>query len=194
MVIAAPEFRFEADTHSYFLGAKRLPSITQLLDLGQIVSGAAYFTEASRNRGTEVHRLCQDYDLGALDITTLESPFRGYACGYVAACQALKPEWDEDGIEVADHHPDLGFAGRIDRTGLVFGRRTVCEIKSAVKAKHHPTQTALQAILKAYWWKLPPEMVQRLCVYVKHTGRWAVETHDDPRDFDVARRLIREFC
>lgn len=193
-MIGAPAiFRFDADRHQYFYNDVLVPSITQLLDLGGLVNGKDYFTEASRERGQEVHRLCMDYELGVLDLASLDSPFRGYALGYVAAVKALRPKWEQ--IEVADVHPVLRFGGRTDRTGRVFARATVAEIKSAAKAKHHPIQTALQAILKSGApGGVPAEMYQRLTIYVKNTGKFTVEEHTDPRDFDVARDLIRRFC
>lgn len=185
--------RFEADRHEYFLGDDRIPSITQLVKMGGLLgSGEQFYTEASRDRGTEVHSLCSDYDLGALDLPRLASPYRGYVLAYIAACHGLQPTWDE--IEEADAHPGYRFAGRIDRVGTVQGLQTVAEIKSAAKAKHHAVQTALQAILKSHRSGLPAERWQRLVIYVKNNGRFSVELHEDQRDFDQARALIKRFC
>ena len=191
-MIAAPSFRFDEAEHAYYLDGKRIPSITQLLDAGGLVNGAAYFTEESRRRGTEVHQLCADYDMGALDPLTVTSNRRPYLMAYVAACSALKPTWDA--IEEADVHPAHGFAGRTDRVGFVLNRQTVAEIKSAAKAKHHAIQTALQAVLASVRWPLPAEHWQRLVVYVKPSGKFSVERHEDRRDFDVAMDLIRRFA
>lgn len=189
----APAFRFEPVDHSYYLDDHKIPSITQLIERGGLLGpGADYYTESSRDRGHEVHRLCADYDLGALDLPRLESPHRGYVLAYIAASQALKPSWTE--IEEADAHPKYRFAGRIDRAGVVLGRQTVAELKSAAKAKHHQIQTALQAILKSARHGLPAESWQRLVIYLKNTGKYSVEIHEDLRDFAEAYRLIREFC
>lgn len=189
----ATAFRFEEADHTYWIGDARVPSITQLIERGGLLgAGAAFYTEASRDRGHEVHRLCADFDLGVLDLPRLESPHRGYVLAYIAASVGLKPEWDD--IEEADAHPHYRFAGRIDRAGLVLGRQTVAELKSAAKAKHHPVQTALQAILRSWRHGLPAEQYQRLVIYLKNTGKFSVERHDDPRDFVEAFRLIREFC
>ena len=190
--MAAPSFRFDEARHEYFLGDKRIPSITQLLDMGGLVNGAAYFTEESRRRGTEVHQLCADWDMGALDPLTVTSNRLPYLLGYIAASAALKPTWEA--IEEADVHPGYGFAGRTDRVGLVLKRKTVAEIKSAAKAKHHAIQTALQALLASARWPLPAEKWQRLVIYVKATGKFTVERHEDRRDFDTALDLIRRFA
>ena len=223
-MIAAPSFRFDEAEHAYYLDGKRIPSITQLLDMGGLVNGAAYFTEESRRRGTEVHALCADWDMGALDPSVLTSneswaslakgeiSRRPYLMAYMAACAALKPKWEA--IEEADVHPRYGFAGRTDRVGIVLGKQTVLEIKSGAKPSvlrtvtdcegntftyQHPTnqhaiQTALQSELATVRWPLPAEHWQRLVLYLKPSGKFSVERHEDRRDFDVAMDLIRRFC
>lgn len=191
---AGPVFRFDDldGEHAYYLDDVRIPSITQLIERGGLIKGGDFFTDASRDRGLEVHRLCADFDMGVLDVARLETPRRGYVLAYVAACAALRPSWDA--IEVADVHPGYRFAGRTDRLGTVLRRRSVVEIKSAAKAGHHAVQTALQAILASARWPLPAESWCRLTIYVKASGKFTVEQHTDRRDLDVAMRLIKEFC
>lgn len=190
--MTALAFRFDSFKHIYTLNDAPIPSITQMIERGGLLGkGAAFYTEASRDRGTEVHRLCTDYDLGALNPATV-TDFRGYLLAYVDAVKSLKPTWDE--IEEADVHDGYKFAGRIDRFGKVFKRVTVAEIKSAAPAKHHAIQTALQAILKSARCGLPAERIQRLAIYLKESGRVTAVMHEDRRDFDTAMRLIKEFC
>jgi hypothetical protein len=189
----APIYTFDAAAHAYHVDGVRVPSITQLLDKGGLVNGAAYFTEESRRRGHAVHSLCMDFELGNLTLERLESPYRGYVLGYVEAVTALKPTWDQ--IEIFDIHPTLRFGGRPDRVGQCFARYTVAEIKSAAKAKHHAVQTALQAILVGGRHGLPKaEDLQRLVIYVKANGKYSIESHENKSDFLQAHQLIREFC
>lgn len=193
MIGASPVLTFDVKQHAYAIDGVRVPSITQLLEKGGLVDGAQYFTEESRRRGHAVHSLCMDYELGALDLPRLESPYRGYVLGYVAAVQALRPAWQQ--IEIFDIHPTLRFGGRPDRVGPVMGLPTVAEIKSAAKARHHGVQTALQAILVGGRRGLPePRALQRMVIYVKHTGKFSIEEHTNPTDFLEAYRLIKEFC
>lgn len=210
---SGPICTFDASAHAYTLDGVRVPSITQLLEKGGLIEGAKYFTEESRRRGHEVHRLCMDFELGALDLPRLESPYRGYVLGYVAAVQALRPSWES--IEIFDVHPTLRFGGRPDRVGPCMGRATVAEVKSAVQpgrcktmltpdgeeveiqhvCTHHTIQTALQCILVGGRNGLPaPHRMQRLIFYVKANGKYAIEQCEDRRDFDVAYRLIKEWC
>ena len=195
-MIAAPVFRFDEARHEYELDGVRLPSITQLISLGGLVNGEAYFTEASRNRGTAIHAMTANFDLGVdLGEQLQSSPLRGYVLAYMAAVDALKPTWEC--IEEADYSARYRFAGRTDRIGMVFGKRTVCEIKSAVKAAHHSVQTSLQSILAAENRRMPnvsAEKWQRLTIYLKPTGKYSIDRHEDRRDFDVAQTLISRFC
>lgn len=192
MTTAAPVFRFSPAKHEYFLGDERIRGISELLDLGELVNGKLYYTEASRVRGSEVHTACMDFDLGTLDLSRVDGPYAGYVKGYADAVRTIAPDWHS--IEVAQVHPGYRFAGRPDRVGIVWGRKTVLEIKSAAKAKHHPIQTALQVLLQTADDPTPAESWQRVTLYVKHSGKWSIDEHTDARDFDVAKALIRRFA
>lgn len=184
---AAPVFRFDEAEHAYFLDDVRIPSVTQLIERGGLLGEAArYYTEASRDRGHEVHRLTAQYDLTGY--APVDGPCGGYVKGYIDAMKALSPDWTD--IEVAAYHAGYRFAGRPDRVGPVFRVPTVLEIKSAAKAKHHPIQTALQALLVSP----EPRSMQRMTLYLKDSARWCLDEHTDGRDFDTALRLIQEWC
>lgn len=190
---SAPVFRFEVAKHEYFLNEQRIPSASELLERGGLYGDAAkFYTEAGRDRGTDVHDLTRDYDLGALDIKQLETPNRGAVLGYIAASVALNPAWEC--IEEAECHAGYRFGCRPDRVGAVMERPTIAEIKRAAKAKWHAVQTALQALAVSYRTGIRPEDYQRLVIYVKPTGKFTVEVHQDRRDFDTAMQLIRRFC
>lgn len=191
MKAAVSVVRFDEADHAYYLDDVRIPSVTQLIEAGGLLKGAEYFTQASRDRGHEVHRLCMELDLGVLDVGGLSSPVKGYILAYEAARKALRPSWEA--IEVAEVHPGFRFAGRPDRLGRVLGRRSVVELKTGGRAAHHPVQTALQALL-AEARGLPAVEWERLTVYLKPGGKFSVDAHTDRRDFDVAHDLIRRFC
>ena len=185
----------------------RIPSITQLIDLGELDPGKPFYPKSARDRGTDVHAMAMDYDLGVVRTWPEGTPNRGAALAYAAAMRQLKPTWEW--IEVFDYHPEFRFGGRLDRAGVVFGRKTVLEIKRGVKARQvrykmtgggevltsaHAVQLALQSILAGRRWGLPEEMIQRISLYVRDTGKHPADEHMDRRDFDVAKDLIRRFC
>ena len=191
MIVAPVPFSFDAADHSYRIGDVRVPSITQLLKMSGHVDDR-YYTEESRQRGTAVHELTKDFDLGALTLPSLDSLHRGYVLGYIAACEAFKPTWDQ--IEEPDVHPTFRFGGRPDRVGTVIGLRTICEIKTGVKVKHHGIQVAMQSILISWRVGLAPIQWQRLCLYLRATGKFSIERYDNPRDFDEAYRILKEYA
>lgn len=156
-----------------------------------------WYTAESSERGTCVHALTADYDLGAADPTTVVSIHKPYLDGYVAAMRVMKPEIFS--VEVPRVHPVYLYGGRLDRTVRLFGAFGVLEIKSGAPAKSHRIQTALQAILVAPEARLEPEMIGRWCLYLKPNGKWKLEDHNaEPLkaryDFHEARNIIRQVC
>jgi len=186
-------FRFNAAQHEYVeLGTGVLfPHITGLLHAGGLVDDT-WYTEESSERGTAVHRLTADFDLGALDVESCITRHRAYLLAYVAAVSILRPEILE--VELPRVHPVHRYAGRPDREVRIDKRAGVLEIKTAVPASSHQVQTALQAILVADKYDLPPEMFGRWCLYLKPSGKFMLLEHDQRADYERARKLIREFC
>lgn len=191
-------FRFDAANHEYWdlVTGAQLPSITQmLLQTGWVDD--RWYTDAARNRGTAVHRLCADYDLGALDVAQLRVvippvPYLGYLLAHVKAMQILQPEILE--IEQTHVHAVHRYAGRLDRVLKVHNLVSVLEEKSGQPEAAHAIQTALQAILVADEYDLPAEMFGRYALYLKHNGRFRLMPHDKLSDFDEARKVIRQCC
>lgn len=186
-------FRFDAMNHEYVdldTGAV-LPHITGMLERAGLVDDT-WYTEESSARGTAVHRLTADFDLGAVDVASCVSRYRGYLLGHVKAMSILQPEILS--VEEPIVHPVYKFGGRPDRDLVLRRIRGVWEIKSGVEAKSHQVQTALQAILVAVDAGIPPEGLQRNCCYLKDKGKFKVIEHRDRRDFDEANRIIRLCC
>jgi hypothetical protein len=189
----SPTFLFDVDAHTYTdaVTGHRYPSITGLLKMAGWVDDR-WYTEASRVRGTAVHKMAADYDLGALTPAGCVSPYRGWLLAHDAAMRVIKPTLID--VEIPRVHPTLGFAGRPDRTAICYRLKSVLELKSGAKEKAHPIQTALQAILVAPDLKLPAHLIARLCLYLKANGKYALDVHDQRADFDEAHRIIRRYC
>lgn len=184
-------FRFNARDHEYIdLETKRvLPHITGMLEKAGLID-STWFTEESSIRGTAVHQLTADYDLGALDVETCVSRHRGYLLGHVKAMKILQPEILA--VEEPEVHPVYRFGGRPDRVVKIYGILSVLEIKSAEPAKSHAIQTALQAILVAAKYDLTPAALGRYALYLKRDGKFSLEQHKDPHDIDRGYGVIRE--
>lgn len=197
---------YVAASHTYIdmrTGEER-PHITGMLEqTGWVKTG--FYTEEGSDRGTVVHSLTEDFDLGVLsreDIT--REPFGLYALGWVDAMERLRPQhrdpergamergWEQ--VEVLHLSPRYGFGGKPDRVGLVFGADAVVEIKTGGRDKSHPIQTALQVLLLEHTRPFPPTAWRRLCVYLRPNGRFTIEPHENPRDIEEARRVIAACC
>ena len=187
-----PEQRFDALDHRYFLDHEQIPHITTMLsDTGWIDD--AWFTAESSERGQIVHRLCADYDLGAIpDPAAVECKHKGFFLAYVKAIRLIKPRWKH--VETVMFDLADRWCGRPDRVGKLWGAWAVLEIKTGVSSKATPVQLALQAILAAPELHLAPEQMLRYELKVRGTGKGTLLEHRDPRDFDRARKVIRECC
>lgn len=204
--MANPSFRFDASAHQYVAldTGEVLPHITGFMRAGGLIDDR-WFTAEHSNRGKHVHTLTADYDHGAIENPAEStSMYKGYLLGYVAAKKKLMPEWEH--IETAFVHWGFRFGGRPDRVGRVIGGLGVGDVKSGIEQKAAApvtggrvvaitgVQTALQSILiSPSFDNVPPESIFRFGIYVKSNGKHKVVPYDDPRDFDIARRLLRDY-
>lgn len=200
---ASIEFRFDAGPHEYIELSTGvvLSHITGMMTKTGLIDDR-WFTEDSCERGRHVHNLTAEYDLGAMDVKTLVSDYRGWVLAHVACMKIIRPDWR--GIEEPRVSPRYRFGGRPDRWGKVRGLYTVGEVKSGAKVygkslingrriDTHAVQTALQVILLNDSLGLGLELPawQRLAFYYKQNGKYKVEEHKDRRDFDEARRVLQ---
>jgi len=185
----AATFRFDAPNHEYIdmeTGVV-LPHITGMLERTGWIDDT-WYTEESSARGTAVHRLTADFDLGALDVETCVSNYRGYLLAHATAMSILRPEILA--VEEPIVHPTMRFGGRPDRDVIIRRLRGPLEIKTGDPEKSHQIQTALQAILIEQSARIPAYGLQRTCLYVRDKGKFKVIEHKDRRDFDEAHRVI----
>lgn len=187
--------RFEEEGHRYFDERdRRIPGITDLLTLGDLIDDT-WFTEESSVRGKVVHDITAKMDLGELEpeeVKLVDSGYKGYVMAW-GLLMALAPhDWQD--IEVPRSRPDLGFAGRCDRGGRIYELAGPTEIKTGEFTKAHPVQTALQAILLEPVLSIPAELQRRHCAYLKPNGKFKLVEFTDPADIVLARALIRKYC
>lgn len=192
--MASLPHRFDADDHSYtdLATGEELPHITGMLEATGWTD-SAFFTDDGRERGSAVHKLTADYDLGALDLSACVSRYRPYLLGHATAMAILKPEILA--VEESIVHPDFRFGGRPDRVWRLLKALAVGDEKSGGEEKSHQIQTALQAILVSVEYNnIPPEMIERYALYLDKKGKFKLVEHRNRRDFDEARRIIKRCC
>lgn len=115
--------------HIYMLEGERIPCVSDLCRFlhREIYKDAPLWQlEAAADRGTKVHAATE-----ALDKTgqaEIQDEYLPYLQAYVRFRQEHDVQWEL--IEYADYHPELRYAGTIDRYGLVDGIRTLLDIKT----------------------------------------------------------------
>jgi hypothetical protein len=151
---------------------------------------STFYNDDGRERGTAVHKLTADYDLGALDLSACVSRYRPYLLGHAMVMAMLKPEILA--VEESIVHPVHRFGGRPDRVWRLAGALALCDIKTGEPEKSHQIQTALQAILVSVEHDdIPPDMIERYTLYLTPKGKGKLEEHKNRRNLDKAREIIK---
>lgn len=122
-----PELTFQEEDHIYMLDGVVIPSVTQALHAEGFIDDR-WFTEESSIRGTYVHLASHMHDMGTLDEDTLDPVLVPYLDGY-------KQFLDDTGFEVLEsevrqYHKTYLYAGTPDKKGLLYGRRSLIDLKS----------------------------------------------------------------
>lgn len=115
--------------HIYMLEGERIPCVSDLCRFmhREIYKDAPLWQlEAAADRGTKVHAATEVLDkTGQAEI---EDEYLPYLQAYAKFRQEHDVQWEL--IEHADYHPELMYAGTIDRYGLVDGIKTLMDIKT----------------------------------------------------------------
>lgn len=135
--------------HRYELDGEELPSVSEIIRfISREIYGTVgqYTLDHAADRGTKIHKLCENLDrYGEVEVP---EDLTGYLQAYVKFSKEHTVEWDA--IEVANHHPELRYAGRIDRIGLVDGLRAIVDIKSSYVI-HKPLVGAQLNLYRMIW-------------------------------------------
>lgn len=140
---------FFDDTHKYQVDGETLPSVSEIIRfISREVYGivAQYTLDNAAERGKKVHKYCENLDkFGTVDC---EEDLVSYVEAYMQFLKDHTPEWSV--IEQSMHHPELMYAGTIDRAGLVNGKKSLVDIKTSYAIQKPLISAQLNAYADMY--------------------------------------------
>lgn len=173
--IPAP-LRLDAD-HRYWLQDRELISVTTALKEAGLID-TAFFTEAASERGTYVHAACDLIDED--DLGAVEPSCSGYVAAYDRFKTEAKPDWHQRERAVCD--PAHGYAGTLDRAGVLNHKWIVLDIKTGGPMPWHGLQLAAYARLALSREGLKPA---RFDLYLRDNGTYKLEPQTSRTDETV---------
>lgn len=120
---------FFESNHTYEVDGLKLPSVSEIIRFlsREIYTNATqYQLDHAADRGTRVHRACENIDrYGSCEADAEVEP---YVLAYIEFLKKHKPEWKL--IETSMCDLEWGFAGTLDRYGIIDGKHVIVDIKS----------------------------------------------------------------
>ena len=128
---------FREEDHSFWLGDRRLPSVTQILKhfIPRFERDEWYLL-----RGTAVHKATELYDKGTLDPDSVDPQIEGYLQGWIKFRMGY--DFVPGQIEYQAHDPIYLYAGIVDRTGSCKIGDCFLDIKSGAPSNTDLLQLA----------------------------------------------------
>ena len=172
---------FEEATHTYRLGGRIVPSVTQILRPLESFEGIPVaILDAARDFGVNCHLACHLDNIGQLDEDSLDPAL----APYLAAWRAFKTEtgFAVTGSEARLFNKLHGYAGTADAIGALYDRLTVIDIKSGIVPSTVGCQlAAYQGAAESMGLKIR----RRLCVQLAGDGRYKLLEQKDPADWNL---------
>ena len=172
---------FDPIKHKYYLNGEPLIGVTTALKEARLIE---YFSGGHgmyMDRGTNVHAMTELEDAGALKIEEIPHPLAGYVDGWTKFKDDMSIEILASEEPVCN--PIYRYAGTLDRRVIFKGKKAIIDIKSGLSAPWHGLQTMAYA-------KCFDEPLLRFCLYLADDGRYSLEEHKDPTDWDVFRAAL----
>lgn len=127
---------FFDEGHEYQVDGVRVPSVSEVIRfMSREVYGDInqYTLDNAADRGTRIHKACEVLDkYGKVECDEDIAP---YITAYVSFLKLNKPQWTF--IEKAMVNEELGYAGTIDRFGVIGSHKVLLDIKSSYTVHKH---------------------------------------------------------
>lgn len=139
--------QFDEATHTYTLDGKELPSVTHIiryLAVDKSNNADPNMALMARERGSAVHEATVVYDYSGEIPDDFPAEYAPYLEAYVQFVRDYAPNWILTEYRMANEM--LGFAGTLDRFGVIDGYFCILDIKTSYKVD----MPSLSAQLAAY--------------------------------------------
>lgn len=133
------DFRFIEETHEYFLGDRRMESVTEILGEAGMTD-YRFSREWYMTRGKYIHAATEFIDRGSLDWEGLDPELTPFCKAYQSFIEDKRPE-----IILSEkplYHAQHLFAGTFDRLVKMDGATAIIDIKSGVPSPSAAIQVA----------------------------------------------------
>lgn len=130
--MGAPDFRFDQESHTYWLDGVQIDGVTSMLkDMEDLSSIPPAILARKAALGTAVHCATELDDQGLLDEDTVHEE----VCGYLKGWRLFKREHKVEFISIEQKlaHRRMRYAGTVDRVMKVDGERGVWDIKTRLQ-------------------------------------------------------------
>jgi len=161
-----------------------VPGVTTVLSASGLIP-KRYFTVAARDRGTAVAELTAEWDrMPGTQFIDSCSNLRPYLSAWRAFVHASGAVFT--GIEMVVRNREHGYAGRLDRLGVIAERECVIDIKTGALARWHGLQLA------AYAGCLDGEQ-DRYGLYLSADGQFKIRKYADRSDWAQWLEILNEY-
>lgn len=167
---------YDDATHTYCIGGERVPSVTEIAGLvtaqkyGGNVGGA--LTQAAQ-RGTAIHEYTEliDYGVGLEDMEIYPES-APYIQAYTSFLRDYSPQWLY--IERIVSNATEGYAGRLDRLGIIDGSPVVVDLKTG-GATDRLTRIKWAVQLEGYRRAMPEYRgAKRMTLLLRNNGKYTI--------------------
>lgn len=125
---------FDEPTHTYTLDGQVIPSVTQILKpLDDYSNIPAFILEQARERGEYVHKACELYVWGTLDLDEVDEDYRPYIDSFILFIE--ETGFIAESVEQKIYHPKMKYAGTVDLQGIIPASGKNKDVKVLVDTK-----------------------------------------------------------
>lgn len=179
------QLRFDAETHTYWLGDRKVPGVTSIL--APLVDFSFIKAEVLARKaalGSAVHFACELLDQDDLDWSSVPADLLPYVESY--AKFKVDTRFVPHAIERRVLHPTHLYAGTLDRTGLIYDEpalldlKCVAQLSPATGVQTAAYKGALESEGDTFEHPMPQK---RYALQLRPDGQYRLKEYREPTDW-----------